>query len=85
MEYLFDNVWSDRNAILLAAVELLSESDYKLSRSWLAKKAGVSTIALQKHFRCLADLQAELTGVGASNSKVALQGSDTSINHGFVR
>ena len=64
---------TERETIIAAARALLSRSDIQISRRSLAQRAGVTTATLQRHFRCLADLLAELGKTGAAANIVELE------------
>ena len=58
-----ESTFLDRNAILQAALDLTSRNEVRPTRRQIAKKAGVTTATLQRHFRCFAELRTELAKV----------------------
>lgn len=60
-------ICTERETIVAAACAILDRSDIQISRRGLASRAGVTTATLQRHFRSLADLRAELRRKGAAS------------------
>ena len=57
-----------RESIVIAAYAILGRSDMQISRRGLAQRAGVTTATLQRHFKSLSDLRAELRRKGAGTN-----------------
>ncbi len=69
----------ERDTIMQTAFAVLSQSDIPTSRRELARRAGVTPAALQRHFRSLADLQAEMTKVSAFDKANGAQAEEDQV------
>ena len=80
MEDISISFYSEREAIMAAACAFSSQSNIRIGRRELARRAGVTTATLQRHFRSLADLQAEFIKLSASHSMAETDSAENRVD-----